>query len=153
MKREKLIRRLRFLIHSVDRFSYFTNEESIIEHLDKMINCNSGVFITRLSRKGKCYKEIKRLVIETDITKAEYLKIVAEEKALYYKSQDNLRLNNLKEGRDNKGVYVGNGGSNANKVRYPKKARSKRTWAIFYKMFPSRALKDGWDGEKSIKTM
>lgn len=56
-----------------------------------------------------------------------------------------------KEGRDNKGVYVGSGGSNRNKARYPSKKRSKRTWKTFYKMFPSLAEKDGWDGEKSNK--
>ena len=56
-----------------------------------------------------------------------------------------------KEGRDNKGVYVGNGGSNRNKVRYPSKKRSKRTWKTFYKMFPDLAIKDGWDGKKSNK--
>lgn len=55
----------------------------------------------------------------------------------------------LKEGRDNKGVYVGGGGSHGNKIRYPKKNRSKRVWKIFYTMFPWAAEKDGWDGNVS----
>lgn len=54
-----------------------------------------------------------------------------------------------KETRDNKGVYVGSGGSNRHKVRYPKKNRSKRVWATFYKMFPYYAERDNWNGETS----
>lgn len=54
-----------------------------------------------------------------------------------------------KEGRDNKGVYVGNGGSHGNKIRYPKLNKSKRVWKMFYKMFPWVAERDNWDGEKS----
>jgi len=58
-----------------------------------------------------------------------------------------------KEGRDNKGVKVSGGGtnSNRNKIRYPKKNRSKKVWAIFYKMFPWAAKRDNWDGESSDK--
>lgn len=57
----------------------------------------------------------------------------------------------LKEGRDNKGVYVGSGsgGYRGNTVRYPKKNRSRKTWAKFYSLFPSLAEKDGWDGKSS----
>jgi hypothetical protein len=64
---------------------------------------------------------------------------------------DLYKLKPVKEGRDNKGVYVGSGGSNRNKVRYPSKKRSKRVWRTFYKMFPRLAEQDGWDGEKSNK--
>lgn len=57
----------------------------------------------------------------------------------------------IKEGRDNKNVYVGggSGGYRGNTVRYPKKNRSKKTWSNFYKLFPSLAEKDGWDGKTS----
>jgi hypothetical protein len=53
--------------------------------------------------------------------------------------------------QDNKGYIVGGGGcrTNANKIRYPKKNRSKRVWRIFYAMFPHLAKKDGYDGETS----
>lgn len=54
-----------------------------------------------------------------------------------------------KEGRDNKDVHVGNGGSNRNKVRYPSKKRSIRTWKKFYNLFPYYAALDGWDGKTS----
>ena len=55
----------------------------------------------------------------------------------------------IKEGRDNKSVHVGSGGSNRNKVRYPKKNRNRRTWANFYKLFPKLAEQDGWNGKTS----
>lgn len=43
------------------------------------------------------------------------------------------------ETRDNKDKMVGNGRSNSNKIRYPKKKR-KTAWKRFYKLFPH--LKD-----------
>ncbi len=70
------------------------------------------------------------------------------------------------ETRDNKGQFVEktttyhtpnryeNGNikhCNFNKIRYPKKARSKRTWKQFYKMFPKQAVIDNWDGNTSDK--
>lgn len=61
------------------------------------------------------------------------------------------KLKPTKEGRDNKGVYVGGGGYNKNMVRYPSKKRSKRVWKTFYKMFPYYAKLDGWDGVTSNK--
>jgi hypothetical protein len=52
--------------------------------------------------------------------------------------------------RDNKGTYnEGSGYGNRNKIRYPKKNRSRRTWRNFYKLFPWLAEKDGWDGKTS----
>ena len=57
----------------------------------------------------------------------------------------------LKETRDNKDVHVGSGGSNANKIRYPSKKRSRKIWSNFYKLFPITAEKDHWDGKTSNK--
>lgn len=65
--------------------------------------------------------------------------------------KNQYKLKPSKEGRDNKGVYVGTGGDNWNKVRYPSKKRSKRVWKIFYQMFPRLAESDGWDGQTSKK--
>lgn len=74
--------------------------------------------------------------------------------------------NGGRETRDNKGQFVEitttyhtpsryeNGNikhCNFNKIRYPKKARSKRTWKKFYEMFPKQAEIDGWDGKTSNK--
>lgn len=58
----------------------------------------------------------------------------------------------IKEGRDNKDVKVGSGGSSGNSIRYPSKKRSKRVWKNFYKLFPWLAIKDEWNGEKSKRT-
>lgn len=55
------------------------------------------------------------------------------------------------EGRDNKDVHVGTGGSNKNKVRYPSKKRSIRTWKKFYALFPYCAKEDGFDGKTSSR--
>lgn len=150
MKRDKQIRRIRHLIHKYDSFPYF-QDKPLIEYLDYEISLFDGVKIKSFIEKGNGFKELKKLVIETNITKDEYQKIAKEERLLTVDTFENLRLNNLKETRDNKGVYVGSGGSNAHSIRYPKKARSKRVWRIFYKMFPYTAKKDGWDGEKSTK--
>jgi len=56
-----------------------------------------------------------------------------------------------KEGRDNKAVHVGGGGSNRNMIRYPSKKRSLSTWKKFYKLFPWAAERDGFDGKSSSK--
>ena len=61
------------------------------------------------------------------------------------------KLKPIPEGRDNKGVYVGTGGDNRNKIRYPSKKRSKRVWKIFYQMFPHLIESDRWDGKTSKK--
>lgn len=53
--------------------------------------------------------------------------------------------------RDNKDLRVGTGGSNKNKVRYPSKKRSIKTWKKFYKLFPELAEKDQFDGKSSLK--
>lgn len=38
--------------------------------------------------------------------------------------------------QDNKDITIGSGGSNKNKIRYPKKCR-KTAWKRFYKLFPN----------------
>ncbi len=53
------------------------------------------------------------------------------------------------EGRDNKDIIVGSGGSNKNKIRYPSKKRSLGTWKKFYKLFPILAEQDAFDGSTS----
>lgn len=150
MKREKQIRRLRHLIHKHDSMMY-TEIEKVIEYLDKQIFYLSGSVIRKDVERYNAYKEIKQIIIDENVTSDEFHIILSEERRKRYSAYDNKKVNNLKETRDNKGVYVGGGGSNRNKVRYPKKARSKRTWKIFYKMFPYKAELDGWDGQKSTK--
>lgn len=152
MKKERLIRRIRCLIYRVDKIIIHYDKKPVIEHLEyhvSVYNPNSDVGFIREHHKD--YSELKKLFIESGMSDEEYRKIASQERKRWEDSRDSLKLNNLKETRDNKGVYVGNGGSNRNKVRYPKKTRSKKVWSTFYKMFPYRALCDGWDGEKSTK--
>lgn len=93
------------------------------------------------------FKYAEELGIGDDDLKKMWIEVMTHQR-------EQSRLYSLKpqkEGRDNKGVYVGTGGSNRNKVRYPSKKRSKRTWKTFYTMFPRLAEQDGWDGKKSKK--
>lgn len=49
----------------------------------------------------------------------------------------------IKEKKDNKDFYNGGGGSNKNKIRYPKKCR-KTAWKRFAKLFPNAVkIKNG----------
>ena len=148
MNTKKKYRRLRFLIHKYDMWYRFAD----LNFLDQQIS----IYANNLDDK-KCkeyynaYTEIKNLISELNISKEEYCKIATEEYENVSYTHKQLRVNNLKETRDNKGVYVGSCGSNIKKIRYPKKNRSRQTWKIFYNMFPELAKLDGWDGKKSKK--
>ena len=149
MNRDKKLGRLRSLIHDYDChvFFYAKSEFDLIIHLEHKIN-----YCFHPKKKWKnSYKEIKEIVLELNITKEEYFQISYEESKKITLSKNSLKNKDPKESRDNKGVYVGSGNSNANKIRYPKKTRSKKVWSIFYKMFPNIAKLDGWDGETSKK--
>jgi hypothetical protein len=151
MNTNKKLRKLRSLIHSYDIcYGNYLNFE-LIEHLDKRIASVAGYNSNHAVEHFNAYTQIKDLVLELEIDKFKYFKISREEAQKINLSHDELRLNNLKETRDNKGVYVGGGGSNCNKIRYPKKNRSAKTWKTFYEMFPSRAIADEYDGKTSKK--
>ena len=151
MNNDKKLGRLRALIHDYDCYIFFysnfqyKSDFNLIEHLDQKI---SQKFDVKKNWKNS-YMEIKQLVLDLNITKEEYFQISYEESQKINLHRESLKNKDPKESRDNKGVYVGSGNSNANKIRYPKKARSKKVWAIFYKMFPGCAKVDGWDGETS----
>jgi len=152
MNRDKKLRRLKHLVYKVDKFRIQYEKKTVIEHLDSQIKLTdsvSGISFIRQNHKDYC--ELKQLFIELEMSDLEYRKICYTEREQYNSSRESLKLNNLKETRDNKGVYVGSGNRHGWAIRYPKKARSKRVWATFYKMFPHRAEVDGWDGEKSLK--
>lgn len=103
--------------------------------------------------EGSRMKEIYDYIVVNMISNPEIRLLVQTERS---------RLDELKNAKetayratavtkDNQGVYVGSGGSNKNKVRYPRKSRSLRTWKKFYEMFPWRAELDGWDGKTSSR--
>ena len=139
---EKKLRKLKTLIHKY--FNYISidsieNDFDLIKHLDKQIE--------RYSKYGKLFdgenyykahKKMKEIVIDLDIDKDKFLKMYVDVLRKRYKKNEEL-----------KGSYVGSGNSNKNKIRYPKKSKSNKTWKIFYNMFPERALIDGYDGKTS----
>lgn len=102
-------------------------------------------------KQGHIRANIQIMVLAMEINMS--IEDVANRNTELYKdrkdSRDAMKGSPQKEGRDNKGVRVGNGGSNRNTIRYPKLNRSKKVWAMFYKMFPYYAERDNWDGEKS----
>ena len=150
-KSEKKLGKLRAIVHKHD--CWYTIKESMIVRSDIMIKSYSAWTTGFGADRYKAYVEIKKLAVELELTDDEYYQICLEERTKINESvRARTARNSAEETRDNKGVYVGSGGSNRNKVRYPKKSRSKRTWNIFYKMFPSLAEKDGWNRETSTRT-
>lgn len=138
MGNDRKTRRLRYLIHKYDINGYLKfNDNDLIAYLDRMLSYMKD------NKKNfyKAFFEIKKLVLELSITKNEYFKISRDEYLKKTNSKEKLKINNLKETRDNKGVYIGGGGSNRNKIRKPSKKRSKRTWRIFREMFPKFEIK------------
>ena len=142
MKVSKKLGRLRFLIHKYGIF-VLSDRDDLLEKMNYTIISYSKVKSQKKRLDGLI--ELRLLLIELSVTSDEYYHIFNEERRKFA----NLRENTSKETRDNKGVYAGNGGSNQNKIRYPKKNRSRKTWATFYEMFPYRAKVDGWDGKTS----
>lgn len=153
------LRKLKNLVYIFDKYAHrkLKLNDDLIKYLNEYIYPKFDKKTLRIYKllvlRGKKNKykpidknflAIKNLVLELKITTNDYIRISTE--SYHYKAEIK---NTAKETRDNKGVYVGNGGSNCNKVRYPKKNRSKRVWKIFYKMFPDNAEKDGYNGKKS----
>jgi vacuolar-type H+-ATPase subunit I/STV1 len=147
--------KLRTLIHNEGIHFQFVDMNQYIEHLNKKI----AYLETHINEDKKCpktvkeryfaLKEIRNLIIDTNISVKELYEIYYDELRKKIDSKKSLEINNLKETRDNKGVYVGGGGFNANMVRYPKKKLSLKVWKIFYSMFPDKAKKDNFDGKTS----
>jgi hypothetical protein len=153
------LRKLKNLIKTFDQYAHgkLKSNDDLIKYLNDYIYPKLDKQTIRryklLVLKGKKNKykpidknflAIKNLVLELKITTNDYIRISTE--SYHYKAEIK---NTAKETRDNKGVYVGSGGSNGTSVRYPKKNRSKRVWKIFYEMFPHKAEKDGYNGKKS----
>jgi hypothetical protein len=146
-------RKLRTLIHKHDGHGgNYVDKNLYIEHLNKQIayletNINEDKHCRGIVKERYlALKEIRTIVMDTNIDMTELHNIYLEE---FDKKNKTLDTNSIKETRDNKGVYVGSGGSNKNSIRYPKKTRSKKVWKIFYAMFPHKAKQDNFDGETS----
>lgn len=151
-KRERLMKSLMYENGYVDRFfdrhtdEYWEEAEFALQFGLTANHCRTDEFLDRHTR-------IAVLAMSLDMTKDEMRKLWG---ALQYEKWKDRDLYGKfrkpkREGRDNKGVYVGGGGSHGNKIRYPSKKRSLKTWTIFYEMFPWAAERDGWNGKTSSR--
>lgn len=146
MNTKSKLRRLKFLMHKHSSVHY--SREELAKMFFQLESSNLRSF------KGKYdlfeeLLELYRICDELDISEKERNIMWNEIISQKVKDRQVQRLKPQKETRDNKGIKVGSGGSNRNKIRYPSKKRSRRVWKMFYEMFPHRALMDGWDGKTS----
>ena len=119
----------------------------------KKLREQSGILSIFHKRQKIDFLRIEEIRIQLGITVRDLSHMWYEIECERRDQSEEYKKKPTKEGRDNKGVYVGSGGyTNRNKVRYPSKKRSRKTWKIFYQMFPRLAERDGWDG-KSSKAM
>ena len=140
-QRDKL-RRIETLTYKHHGWCY-TSEESFMKLYEILKNKSHQ------SIQMKELFEIFSLAKELNFSKQELYNLWAKQNYIRYQNKKDYNRRPQKEGRDNKDVHVGSGGSNKNKVRYPSKKRSKSTWKKFYKLFPHLAEKDGWNGVTS----
>lgn len=145
MNDKKKLRQLNVLLYNVwyPPFDSFNNHKTYIM---SMVNEDKNIH-KHFTDKINLY----RLAEELNISDDDLKKMWQNMNRIKLQNHNIMNQRPQKEGRDNKGIYVGSGGSNRNSVRYPSKKRSLRTWKIFYEMFPHLAEKDKWDGKTSKK--
>lgn len=145
-KNRNKLRRLKYLMNKHP--SYSMTKTQLREHFfsteSAHINSKTGNYDLILE-----LLDIYRLSDELGFSEEEREKLWQQIRMIRLKAQAKNHLKPHKESRDNKGVYVGSGGSNKNKVRYPSKKRSLRVWKKFYTLFPYHAKIDGWNGKTS----
>ena len=130
-------------IHYTHPEHFFSWKKTILENADK----NDNTF--RHNKRQNEQVQIYRLAEELGINDNDLRVMWVTKWSGLYKRKLEYQKSPQKEGRDNKDVLVGSGGSNRNMIRYPSKKRSIRTWKKFYKLFPYAAIADGWDGKTS----
>lgn len=116
----------------------------------------------------KYFKELLKLITDFRLSNDDIKSYIESMENPRDEWRERMKVHNNggRETRDNKGQFVHptakyhvptryeNGNirhCNFNIIRYPKKARSKRTWKKFYEMFPAQAVIDNWDGNTSDK--
>ena len=122
---------------------FFSWKKIILENAEK--NDRTYKHNKQQREQVQIYKLAKELGIEDNELKEMWVTkwCEHERRKLEYRKKPQA------EGRDNKDVRVGSGGSNRNMIRYPSKKRSVKTWKKFYKLFPQAAIEDCWDGKTS----
>lgn len=154
-EKEKKLRRLKHLMYCVGRPFFVpqkgkTGAELMKQDMDSWLSLSKSKFFFGSKSRADRH-EVYRLIAEIGLDIETAYRMWCEQSFSKHLNKVDWNAKPAKEGRDNKGVYVGHGGSNGNKVRYPSKKRSKRVWRIFYSMFPYHAQRDGWDGESSSR--
>lgn len=91
---------------------------------------------TLLKRVQKWYLTIVELQKQLEMTDNEVIELGQTLRVERQKSKWEYSKKPIVSRRDNKTNKVGSGGSNSNKIRYPKKCR-KTAWKRFYKLFPN----------------
>lgn len=82
-------------------------------------------------------RKVHELFKKAEIQEADYLAYWGGLREFHRHESDEYKKKSKPERKDNKDyINRGSGGSNRNKIRYPKKVR-KTAWKRFYKLFPS----------------
>lgn len=139
-KIDKNIRRIKYLLYKLKILYYNTTPIERINEIMAWENLPNSI--------RKDATELKLLLDNTNISQEKINKLNIE--TIKSKNDYNLNQNPIIR-RDNKGIYIGGSGYNKNKVRYPSKKRSLKTWRMFYNMFPYCAKMDNWNGKISDK--
>lgn len=144
-------------------FSVHDKSVNYLERCDEIIDrLETGRFTTKYDR---WIPELKEMIVSHEMTDSDIHNFISTMENPRRKWNDRMKEHNKGgiETRDNKGQFVNyatyrtptryNNGNidhcNFNKIRYPKKCRSKKTWKKFYEMFPAQAALDNWDGTTS----
>lgn len=159
-----------YLINTRVSYQYMPYSKLIPKYIDYILDyidiCERSKYHYRVLN-GPLLKECYKIIKEHQMTDEDINNFIATMDNPRIKWIERMRAHNNggKETRDNKGQFVSlsiyqepvrykNGNIYMcphNKIRYPKKCRSLRTWKKFYEMFPKQAELDGWDGKTSIK--
>lgn len=148
MNNDAKLRRIKTLMYKHRMVSRFYKKEELTKFLSDMTKFDTQKHKDMVAE----ITEIHKLSDEIGLTDEQIRDIWYEQVSMFFKNQSIYSRRPQKEGRDNKDVEVGTGGSNRNKIRYPSKKRSIKTWKKFYKLFPRAAEQDGWDGRHSNRT-
>ena len=157
---EKEVKRFTSLLINT-RIIYWDLGDNGCDYTGRISEMISSAWTDKKSRKF--FKEINEVIISHNITNQEISDFIETIDNPREKWRIRMKEHNNggRETRDNKGTFVScatyhepdrwdNGNIRScrfNKIRYPKKCRSLRTWKTFYKMFPKQAEIDNWDGK------
>ena len=141
--------------------------EILEEDLKKVDDGHLDWYVSKYDTRVKSMREICGMIKSHKMTNTDIKEFIEtmENPRERWNAEMEKHNNGGREKRDNKGQFVSlsvyqeplryNNGNiymcRYNKIRYPKKCRSLRTWKKFYEMFPRQAEIDEWDGKTSVR--